>query len=196
MKQTKILSALELVINAFEELGITYYIGGSIASSAYGVARATMDVDFVSALELNQVESLVEKLKGSFFVDKEMIIDAIKTKSTFNLLHLDTMVKIDVFILKKSPYFQKAFERRKKDSIVEESTAVSVYLCSAEDVIINKILWFKDGNMISERQWLDILGVLKVQANSLDVYYLKKWAEELQIIDLLKKAFFESGMEN
>lgn len=155
-----------------------------------------MDVDFVSALELNQVESLVEKLKGSFFVDKEMIIDAIKTKSTFNLLHLDTMVKIDVFILKKSPYFQKAFERRKKDSIVEESTAVSVYLCSAEDVIINKILWFKDGNMISERQWLDILGVLKVQANSLDVYYLKKWAEELQIIDLLKKAFFESGMEN
>lgn len=196
MKQTKILSALEPVINAFEELGITYYIGGSIASSAYGVARATMDVDFVSALELNQVESLVEKLKGSFFVDKEMIIDAIKTKSTFNLLHLDTMVKIDVFILKKSPYFQKAFERRKKDSIVEESTAVSVYLCSAEDVIINKILWFKDGNMISERQWLDILGVLKVQANSLDVYYLKKWAEELQIIDLLKKAFFESGMEN
>ncbi|MEW6196148.1 MAG: hypothetical protein AB1521_13445 [Bacteroidota bacterium] len=195
MKQTKILNALEPVISAFEELGISYYIGGSIASSAYGVARATMDVDFVTALELNQVDALVEKLKSSFFVDKEMIVDAIKTKSTFNLLHLDTMVKIDVFILKQSPYFQKAFERRKKDSIQEESNSISVYLCSAEDIILNKILWYKEGNMISERQWLDILGVLKIQFNSLDKDYLRFWAKELQIDDLLKKAFTESGIE-
>jgi len=133
-------------------------------------------------------------LKEEYFIDAEMINDALITKTSFNILHLKTMLKIDVFILKDKPYQQKAFERKIKDRLEEKPDALSVYLCSPEDVIINKLEWYKSGGEISERQWLDILGVIKVQGNSLDKEYLTKWSKELGVEDLLKKSFNESNL--
>jgi hypothetical protein len=190
-EKMEILSALEPVIKAFEELGVSYYIGGSIASSAYGIARATLDVDLISNLKSHQVSSLVEKLKSAYFIDGNMIQDAIKTSSSFNLIHLETMLKVDVFILKEKSYPQKAFERKRKDTIDIETDSLQIYLCSAEDIILNKLEWYKLGEKISERQWLDVLGVIKVQGNLLDIEYLRHWAKELDISDLLEKALIE-----
>jgi len=187
----EILSAIEPVIKAFEELGISYYIGGSIASSAYGIARATLDVDLISNLKPYQVNSLVKKLKPDYFIDENMIQDAIKTTSSFNLIHLETMLKVDVFILKEKLYSQKAFERKRRDTIDVENNSLQIYLCSAEDIILNKLEWYKLGEKVSERQWLDVLGVIKVQGNLLDVEYLKHWAKELDISDLLERALEE-----
>ncbi|MBM4174814.1 MAG: hypothetical protein FJ213_01370 [Ignavibacteria bacterium] len=187
----EILSAIEPVIKAFEELGISYYIGGSIASSAYGIARATLDVDLISNLKPYQVNSLVKKLKPDYFIDENMIQDAIQTTSSFNLIHLETMLKVDVFILKEKLYSQKAFERKRKDTIDVENNSLQIYLCSAEDIILNKLEWYKLGEKVSERQWLDVLGVIKVQGNLLDVEYLKHWAKELDISDLLERALEE-----
>ena len=108
MNKSDIATILEPVVKTFEELGVLYYVGGSVASSAYGIARATLDVDLVSNLQSHQVNLLVEKLKPAYFIDSKMILDAIKTRSSFNIIHLDSMMKIDVFILIDKPYPQKS----------------------------------------------------------------------------------------
>ncbi|MCK9426436.1 MAG: hypothetical protein M0Q21_10390 [Ignavibacteriaceae bacterium] len=195
MKNNELQNALEPVVRAFEELGIVYYIGGSVASSVYGIARATMDIDLVSDLKQNQVSLLVKKLQHAFYVDENMILDAIKTRSSFNLIHLETMLKIDVFILKEKKYYQKSFERKRRDNLSEEEDSIQVNLCSAEDIILYKLEWFKLGGSTSEHQWKDVLGVIKVQGTLLDKEYLLNWAKELGVLDLLQKALIEGKIE-
>lgn len=195
MAKSEMSLALEPLIKIFEELGISYYIGGSIASSVYGIARATMDIDIVSNLRPHQVGLLKEKLGSNYFIDEEMILEAIRNYTSFNLIHLKTMLKIDVFILKEKDYYQKAFERKRKDTIDEDIDSIQIYICSAEDIILNKLEWYKAGGEVSERQWLDILGVIKVQGNSLDLEYLKLWAEKIGVSSLLKKALDESSIQ-
>ncbi|MFA4922742.1 MAG: hypothetical protein WC557_00940 [Ignavibacteriaceae bacterium] len=195
MKNNELQNALEPVVRAFEELGIVYYIGGSVASSVYGIARATMDIDLVSDLKQNQVSLLVQKLQQAFYVDENMILDAIKTRSSFNLIHLETMLKIDVFILKEKEYYQKSFQRKRSDNLSEEEDSIQVNFCSAEDIILHKLEWFQLGGSASEHQWKDILGVIKVQGNLLDKEYLSNWAKELGVYDLLQKALTEGKIE-
>jgi hypothetical protein len=194
MKNPDIVAAVEPVVKAFEKLGVPYYIGGSVASSAYGVARATLDVDMVSDLKPEHVHPLVEMLESDYYIDEEMILDAIHRSSSFNLMHLETMLKVDVFVVKDRPYYREAFKRKRKDSLDEEQGAAEFYLASSEDIILSKLEWFRMGGNVSERQWGDVLGVLKVQGDSLDVKYLRYWAAELGIADLLEQAFRDAGI--
>ncbi len=189
MKKNEIIAALEPLIKAFEELKILYYIGGSIASSAYGTARLTLNIDLVTNLLTHHIKPFTEKLKDEYYVDAEMIAEAIKTKSSFNLLHLQSMLKIDIFILKDSTYSTKEFERKVKDKLEEDEKPINIYLCSPEDIILNKLEWYKIGGKTSEKQWSDILGVIKVQAENLDRDFLKYWAKQLEVFELLVKAF-------
>jgi hypothetical protein len=91
MKKPDIIVALDMVIGCFEKLGIAYYIGGSVASSAYGIARATMDVDLVANVEIRQVNRLVKALETDYYIDAEMIRDAIRRRTSFNLIHTTTI---------------------------------------------------------------------------------------------------------
>jgi len=193
MKKPDTVAALELVIEVFENLGIGYYIGGSVASSAYGIARATMDIDLVANLEQHHVEPLVRNLESEYYIDADMITDAISRHSSFNIIHLETMIKVDVFVLKEQPYHQKAFERRRMDTLDEDSSR-EFYLASPEDIILNKLDWYRMGGGVSERQWLDVLGVLKVQGDLLDTEYLRYWASQLKLSDLLNQAFDDAGI--
>lgn len=194
MKNPDIVAAVEPVVKAFEKLGVPYFIGGSVASSAYGVARATLDVDMVSDLKPEHVHPLVEMLESDYYIDEKMILDAIHRSSSFNLMHLETMLKVDVFVVKDRPYYREAFKRKRKDSLDEEQGAAEFYLASSEDIILSKLEWFRMGGNVSERQWGDVLGVLKVQGDSLDVKYLRYWAAELGIADLLEQAFRDAGI--
>ncbi len=194
MQKNEIATALEPVINAFNELGLSYYIGGSIASSAYGIARSTLDVDLVLELNTFHIQPLVNKLKGEYYIETEMIKDAIKKKTSFNIIHLKSMLKIDVFILKDQLYSKKAFERKIKDKLDDEVESINIYLCSPEDIILHKLEWFKSGGEVSERQWLDILGVIKIQFENLDKNYLKMWAKQLGVLSLLEKSFSECNI--
>ncbi|MEN8128441.1 MAG: DUF6036 family nucleotidyltransferase [Planctomycetota bacterium] len=196
MKNPDILIATEPVTEAFEKLGILYFIGGSVASSAYGIARSTMDVDIVSDIKQNHVRSLVRMLEHSYYIDENMILDAIRRSSSFNMIHLETMLKIDVFISKNKPYDIETFKRRRKDTLDEDRRDVEFYLVSPEDIVLNKLVWFHLGGGVSERQWNDVLGVLKVQKDSLDKNYLQHWASELKVRDLLEKAFQDAGINN
>jgi len=194
MKIPDILLAVQPVIQAFEKLSIPYYIGGSIASSVYGMARATLDVNIVAALKINHITHLNQILEHQYYIDKDMIADAIRTNSSFNLIHLETMIKIDVFIHKDEPYPLEAFQRIRKDTL-EDTAKVEFYFSSPEDIIIHKLQWYKMGGFVSERQWLDIIGVVKVQADLLDKKYLKRWSEKLGLSSLLKEAFVEAGVK-
>ena len=193
MKKPDIIVALDMVILCFEKLGIVYYIGGSVASSAYGIARATMDVDLVANVEIHHVDRLVKALETDYYIDAEMITDAIHRRTSFNLIHLETMIKIDVFIVKDQPYDSKAMARRQPDTLDEEGSR-KFYLSSPEDIILNKLQWYHKGGRISQQQWKDILGVLKVQGNKLDLEYLKYWASGLNISDLLNRSFDDAAM--
>ena len=195
MKKNEIISALTPIIQAFEELRILYYIGGSVASSAYGNARSTLDVDLVTNLSPHHIKPLTKKLRKEYYIDPEMIAEAIKTKSSFNLLHLQSMLKVDIFILKDSTYSNKEFERKIKDKLEDDEKTISIYLCSPEDIILNKLEWFKLGDEASEKQWSDILGVIKVQSDNLDKDYLKYWAKQLEVSELLVKAFYICKIE-
>jgi len=194
MKTPDIITALESVIKVFENLEISYYIGGSVASSAYGIARATIDIDLVVDLKLKHVEPLVKKLQSEYYIDRDMIEDAIFRSFSFNLIHLETMIKVDIFILKDTPYHQTAFRRKRGDTIDEE-IAREFFLASPEDIILSKLEWYRMGGAVLERQWLDILGVLKVQKGLLDTEYLRYWASEMKLSDLLNRAFTDAGIK-
>ena len=193
MKKPDIIVALDMVIGCLEELEIAHYIGGSIASSAYGIARATMDVDLVANIEIGQVNHLVKALEKDYYIDAGMIRDAIGRSASFNLIHLETMIKIDVFIVKGQPYDSKALTRRQLDTLDEESSR-KFYLSSPEDIILSKLQWYHRGGGVSQQQWKDVLGVLKVQADKLDLEYLKSWASRLNLSDLLNRSFDDAGI--
>ncbi len=192
MTSPDILIALKSVITAFNELAIPYYIGGSLASSVYGMPRTTLDADIVANINLNHITALKSKLEKKYYIDKNIIKNAIKSSSSFNLIHLETAIKIDVFVYKDDPYQKNAIKRRVEDTLVENDLSSKFCFATPEDIIINKLNWYQMGNRVSERQWLDVIGVIKIQGNSLDKKYLKKWAIKLELIELLKKAFTDA----
>jgi hypothetical protein len=180
-----------LVIEAFEKLNIPYLIGGSMASALHGTARSTLDSDLVADLRPDQVPSLVEILEHDYYIDQEMILDAIQHQSSFNVIHLETAFKVDVFIAKTRRFDQIQFKRRSLEVLSNEPER-KAYVATAEDIVLAKLEWYRQGGEVSDRQWRDILGVLKVQANRLDLEYLQKWAAELKVSDLLGRALKES----
>ncbi len=194
MTQPDIVIATRPVVEAFETLHIAYYIGGSVASSAYGMARATMDVDMVAAIEQQHVGALVQQLEATYYIDRDMILDAINRQSSFNLIHLETMLKVDIFVLKNESYHLTTLQRRRKDTL-DEQDPTEFYFASAEDIILSKLDWYRMSGGVSERQWNDVLGVLKVQKQLLDITYLEHWAAKLQLTDLLQRAFDEADIQ-
>ena len=195
MKDPDILLAIKPVVKAFDYLSIPYYIGGSIASSIYGIAGITMDVNIVADISRAQVSPLVECLQDEYCVEEQMVKDSVSRVSSFNLIHLGTMMKVDVFIQEKDAYHQSALARKLKDRLVEDDHDSVFYISSPEDIILSKLSWYEQGGRVSERQWIDVLGVIKVQSDSLSTEYLIKWSHTLGVHDLLLQAFDESGVK-
>jgi hypothetical protein len=181
-----------LVTQALERLGILYAVGGSLASSVHGVMRSTLDADIVANMRLEHIQPLVAALSRDFYADDEMMRDAIEHQSSFNLIHYETAFKVDIFIRRSRPFDQMQLERRRM-SVIATDPEQSVYVTSPEDVILSKLEWYRMGGDVSERQWRDILGVLKTKAGDLDLDYLHKWAKELKVSDLLERALRESA---
>jgi hypothetical protein len=175
------------VTNALECLGIRYAIGGSLASAVHGVVRATMDADLVADLRMEHVEPLVRNLGDAFYADAEVMRDAVRREASFNLVHLETMFKVDVFVAKSRPFDRSQLSRRELHILEEESKA-GAYVVTAEDIILSKLEWYRMGNCASDRQWRDVLGVLRIQGDRLDLDYLRRMAATLDLTDLLSRA--------
>ncbi len=183
-----------LVVESMEKLGIPYLIGGSLASSIHGIARATRDADIIADIQEKHAEVLADPLKDRFYVDTEMIKEAIRRRSFFNLIHLDSMFKIDVYILKQDAFSKEEFKRRKR-VVVNLSPEKTAYVATPEDTILSKLEWFRMGGEVSDRQWNDVLGILKVQRGRLDMDYLQRWARELNLADLFKRSLEEAEID-
>lgn len=179
----------------FEALAIKYLIGGSVASSILGEPRATLDIDMVADLQISQVQPLVEIMRGEFYIDDAMLTQAINSKSSFNIIHLDTMQKVDIFILSQQPLAQIEMQRRQQ-LVISENPLRTAWFATSEDIILQKLIWYRLGNQISDRQWRDVLGVMKVQGDQLDFNYLQEWAQRLNLIDLITQALREAGLRD
>ena len=181
------------VIEILDRLKIPYLVGGSLASAIHGILRATMDVDIVADIHLDQIDDFTALLNDAFYYDTEMIRNAIMQKSSFNLIHLNTMFKVDIFLLKGRPFDQNQMERRVLQ-IIGDTQTEKAYFSTAEDIIIAKLEWYRNGGETSERQWNDILGVLRSQTDRINLEDLRKWAKTLAVDHLLERALKEAGL--
>lgn len=181
-----------LVTDVLERMGIPYAVGGSMSSSVHGIMRSTMDVDILADLQLQHISAFVAALSNEFYADDEMMRDAIEHHSSFNLIHLETAYKVDVFIPKRRVFDQLQLERR-LPSLIMTNPDKTIYVTSPEDIILSKLEWHRMGGEVSERQWRDILGVLKTQSGQLDLAYLRRLAKTLKVEDLLERALTEAS---
>lgn len=180
-----------LMVEALEKLNIPYFIGGSLATAVHGVARATMDVDLVANIQSHQIKSLISSLGDAFFADEQMIHNSVSNGMSFNIIHRDTMFKVDIFPSKARAFDRSQFERRVAYTLSDESSQTA-YIASPEDNILSKLEWYRMGREISDRQWQDVLNVLKIQGEGIDRAYLESWASELGVSDLLSRALEEA----
>ena len=175
------------VIQQLDNLNIPYLVGGSLASALYGEPRASIDADLVADLKTEHVASLARALASEFYAAQEAMLEAIRAQRSFNLIHLATSFKVDIFVRKKRAFDDAQFARRTRQ-IVATDPERTAYIATAEDTMLAKLEWYKIGGGVSERQWRDVLGILKTQGNALDQKYLWQMASQLQVSDLLERA--------
>jgi hypothetical protein len=182
-----------LVARTLESLGVPYVLVGSLASSARGVPRSTNDADIVAALSVAHVGPLVARLSPDFYVDEEAVRRAVAAGRSFNAIHQDTAFKIDVFVPPPGGFGHQQLLRRVREEAGSAASPQPLYIATAEDVVLAKLLWYKAGGRASDRQWQDIVGLIRVQDSALDATYLRAWASTLGLSDLLAQALAEGG---
>ncbi len=182
------------IAQELDRLDIRYFVGGSLASSLHGVPRATQDADIIADIKNEHIPQLLKAFNKEFYIDADMIREAIRQRSSFNIIHLATMFKVDIFILKPDKISQEEMARRKQYQISDTPKRM-LFLASAEDIIIHKLYWYQLGGGVSERQWHDVMGVIRVQYEELDHSYLEHAANQRGVTILLEKAVKEVEAE-
>ncbi len=184
--------ALSRLLEAFDRLEVAYAVGGSAASSAHGIPRTTLDVDLVVDLRSDQIDALAEELNTEFYIDPDMIREAFARGRAANLIHLKTAWKFDLFPLRDDEYSRTEFDRRVFRKIRPDGReAIECAVASAEDTVLRKLEWYRDGGENSERQWNDLRGICKAAGDPLDIKYLRRWAGILKVSGLLEKLLAE-----
>ena len=183
-----------IVADALEACGVRYLVGGSLASAVSGEPRSTLDVDLVVELTEKDVEPLVAELGDRFHVDADSIRRAVRERSSTNVIHYPTSTKVDLFVMGGSPVDAEQMNRRQRVQVSTEPDRW-LYVHTPEDILLQKLRWYRMGNEVSDRQWRDILGIILVQENRLDQPYLSHSAEALGVSDLLRRALSEAQPE-
>jgi hypothetical protein len=186
------LSDLREVLRVFTDLGIAYALGGSMASSVHGIDRYTRDADITAEPFPGREAQLVGAFGPDYYISLPAVRDAVRQRSSFNIINTGTGFKVDVFICKDAP-FELSAMRRRTPVILPDAPNQPITLHTPEDVVLFKLRWYRLGGESSPQQWADILGVLKVQAGKLDQGYLDHWAADLGVADLLARVLQESA---
>jgi hypothetical protein len=180
--------AARLLIETLDHLGIPYAVGGSFASSFHGIARATQDLDLVVELPTNRVRDLYQAVAPHFYADEETMLDAIRRGISFNLIHLDSGFKFDLFVAGRHPLGRdQLLHRGKVTTALLGGDPLHVDMVSAEDIVLAKLLWYRTGGEVSERQWNDLVSLVEVQRDKADRGYLETQAARLGVADLLTR---------
>ena len=188
----EVAGALERVLHALDRLGVRYMLGGSLASSIHGVQRSTRGIDIVASVSQQHAAHLTSDLGGEFYIDAETARDALRRGRPFNLIHLATSYKFDIFPLADDPYYRAQLERSELQEIAfGENVSVTSFVAAAEDTVLTKLVWYRLGGEQSDQQWNDLRGIRAVQGTRLDYDYLRNWAVHLCVQDLLDRLLSE-----
>lgn len=179
MEQSELLRYL---VRCLEKLDIPYFITGAVASIAYGEPRLTNDIDIVAEIDERQITKLKECFpEDEYYLDPDAILEAIKRRHQFNIIHPASGLKADVMISKSDAFDESRFARIKRMRPLEDTEA---NFASPEDVIIKKMEYYKEGS--SEKHIRDIMGILKISGEIIDLVYISLWAKRLNLEDIWK----------
>jgi hypothetical protein len=188
-----LLAALRPVVAALNQLGLRYYVGGSVASSFHGAARSTMDVDIVCEFSAEKVSAFVSRFGEDFYISESAMREAILRKSCFNLIHLPTSFKVDVFVSRGRPFDKSSMDRATEESLGGDPP-LEARIATAEDSIISKLEWYRKTNATSERQWEDVSRLIQLLGGHADTARLTEMAESVGVDDLLKRLLSENDV--
>lgn len=181
-----LIDALAPVVEALRQLRIRHYVVGSIASSFHGASRSTMDVDLVTELGEEDIFEFVNCFGDEFYLSEAAIRDAVKHRSRFNLIHLPSSFKVDIFVSRERPFDLESMQRA-KPARLGDSKSLEVPIATAEDTIISKLEWYRLTNETSERQWDDLSKLIKLLGDTADIAYLQRAAAMVNVEDLLER---------
>lgn len=177
---------LKRLTEFLDEAGIPYMVAGSVGSSFHGHPRATQDADVVIDPTAEQLQSLIALLEQGYYVSREAAIEALHRRTMFNIIDLEGGWKADLIIRKDRPFSRQEFERRRQIDAMGQM----LWVVSPEDIILSKLEWMKGRE--SDVQYSDALGVAVTQWDSLDVEYLRKWAGQLGVENMLARLLKEA----
>ena len=182
------------IASVLESLGTRYVLGGSLASVAFGEPRATLDVDIAADLQPERVTELMAAVEADFFADADWIAQEVRRRGSFQLVHRESMMRVDVFVPEWTGLHLWKWEHRRRIEVDAESGA-QIDVTAPEGIVIQKLTWFRTGGELSDRQWRDVLGVLKNQGTQLDLAAMKEQASLSDVRDLLERALREAGLQ-
>lgn len=183
------LAVATVVAQSLERAGLRYAIGGSVAASLIGEPRSTLDLDIMIECDIEKTAILARELSDNFYVDQESAVAAARDRGTFNAIHLATSLKIDFFVAEDSSLAREALAYRRR---VDSPGSAPLYFYALEDLVARKLLWFRMGGEVSDRQWRDVLGMLRLRATSVDWPRLRELATVAGVGDLLERAISET----
>jgi hypothetical protein len=173
-----------------DAIGVRHTIGGSIAASFAGEPRSTIDIDFVAALTARHVAPLMAALVPEFYVAEQALHRAVDTLGTANLIHQDSQIKVDLFVAGGTPLDDQQLARRQR---VEIRPGQVIYIHPPEDILLQKLRWYQKGGGASDRQWRDVVAIVRTQGARLDRNYLVANAPTLEVEGVLERALREAG---
>lgn len=185
------LEVLAKAATPLDALKIRWLVGGSVASSLHGIPRATLDIDLVAEIAESQIPILAETWSRNFLVDTAMIRDALERGGCCNLIHLESALKIDLFLGTNDPWVRQELDSPDRIRLTVGAMEMELPFARAEDVLLHKLRWFLEGGSLSDRQWGDILGIVRIRGEELDTAHLKRWAPHLRIPETLLQQALE-----
>ena len=156
------------VCGVLDGIGASYVIGGSLAAAFAGEPRSTVDVDLAAALKARHVARLIEGRAPEFYVPESALRNAVDARGSTNVVHQASQIKVDIFVAGGTPLDHQQARRRS----VEPRPGLVFYVYTPEDILLQKLRWFQKGAGVSDRQWRDIIGIIRTQGGLLDRPYL------------------------
>lgn len=163
-------------VNRLDLLGIPYMLSGSMAMLPYAMMRMTRDIDIVVELKSSDAQNIIDTFGKDYYVPEGRVREAIANKRMFNMVHTETVVKVDCVIRKEDVFQKKAFSRRQK----VEFSGLGIWVISKEDLIIAKLNWAKETK--SEMQIRDVCSIIR---NGYDAEYVQQWIDRLGLTEIM-----------
>jgi len=180
------------MVALLDEMAIPYALGGSLAATFFGEPRSTTDVDLAVVVDATAAERFLERAALEFYVPTDSARRAIRTHDSFNLLSLEGGMKVDLFVLGDGLLDRRQIERRVRISV--PGAVDGIWVTAPEDQVLRKLEWYRDGGSTSDRQWRDVLGIIRVCGDALDTRELRSAATDLGLADLLDAAFVDADV--